>query len=195
MLAMARQRPEVLRRRVIGAVLISTTAAGLAKTGMGRSLQNPIVDAFRLAVRTSPGAVQFGRGAVRAMISPVLRAASYGTRVSPRLVDFTQSMIDDTTVVTIVNFLKTLELHDETEALPAFAGIPVSVVCGDEDWIIPFASSEALAQGLDQAEMVRVRQGGHLVQLEFPEQVNGAILRLVARASEAAGKKRRWSIV
>ncbi|MDV6263381.1 alpha/beta fold hydrolase [Rhodococcoides yunnanense] len=194
-LSMARQRSDVLRQRVIGAALISTTAAGLAQSGVGRSLQNPAVDAFRLAVRTSPGFVQFGRGAVRALISPILRAASYGTRVSPRLVAFSQSMIDDTSVVTIVNFLETLELHDESEALVEFENIPVSVVCGDEDWIIPFASSEALAQALPRSEMVRVRQGGHLVQLEFPEQVNGAILRLVARASEAASKKRRWGVV
>lgn len=194
-LSMARQRSDMLRQRVIGAVLISTTAAGLAQSGVGRSLQNPAVDAFRLAVRTSPGVVQFGRGAVRALISPVLRAASYGTRVSPRLVAFSQSMIDDTSVVTIVNFLETLELHDESEALVEFENIPVSVVCGDEDWIIPFASSEALAQALPRSETVRVRQGGHLVQLEFPEQVNGAILRLVTRATEAAGKKRRWGVV
>lgn len=196
-LAMARQRPEVVRSRVIGAVLVSTTAAGLSQTGMGRSLQNPVVDAFRLAVRTSPEVVQFGRGAVRAIISPVLRAASYGTRVSPRLVAFSQSMIDDTSVVTIVNFLKTLELHDESEALTLFEDIPVAVVCGDDDWIIPFASSQALADALPRSEMVRVRQGGHLVQLEFPEQVNTAIVRLVARAGESAGKKRsgRWGIV
>ncbi|MSX06837.1 MAG: alpha/beta fold hydrolase, partial [Actinobacteria bacterium] len=192
-LSMARQRSSVVRQRVIGAVLISTTAAGLAQTGVGRSLQNPAVDAFRLAVRTSPGLVQFGRGAVRAIISPVLRAASYGTRVSPRLVAFSQSMIDDTSVVTIVNFLETLELHDESAALAEFENIPVSVVCGDEDWIIPFASSEALTDALPKSEMVRVRQGGHLVQLEFPEQVNGAILRLVARASEP--KKKRWGVV
>ena len=111
------------------------------------------------------------------------------------MVAFSQSMIDDTSVVTIVNFLETLELHDESEALAEFENIPVSVVCGDEDWIIPFASSEALAQALPRSETVRVRQGGHLVQLEFPEQVNGAILRLVTRATEAAGKKRRWGVV
>ncbi|WP_374107293.1 alpha/beta fold hydrolase [Rhodococcus sp. BP-313] len=189
-LSMVRQRPESVRDRVVGVGLISTTAAGLAETGLGRSLDNPVVDAFRLAVRTSPGVVQFGRGAVRALIAPVLRAASYGTRVSPRLVEFSQSMIDDTSVVTIVNFLKTLELHDEKDALAELERIPVSVICGDDDWIIPFASSQALADALPESEMVRIRQAGHLVQLEFPDKVNAALIRLGSRATELRSRRR-----
>ncbi|WP_139279976.1 alpha/beta fold hydrolase [Rhodococcoides yunnanense] len=189
-LSMTRQRPELVRDRVVGVGLISTTAAGLAETGLGRSLDNPVVGAFRLAVRTSPGVVQLGRGAVRALIAPVLRAASYGTRVSPRLVEFSQSMIDDTTVVTIVNFLKTLELHDESDALVELARIPVTVICGDEDWIIPFDSSKALAEALPGSEMVRIRQAGHLVQLEFPDKVNAALVRLGTRATELRSKRR-----
>ncbi|MGB3370389.1 MAG: alpha/beta hydrolase [Rhodococcus sp. (in: high G+C Gram-positive bacteria)] len=189
-LSMTRQKPELVRDRVIGVALISTTAAGLAETGLGRSLDNPVVDAFRLAVRTSPGVVQLGRGAAKKLISPVLRAASYGTRVSPRLVDFSQQMIDDTSVITIVNFLKTLELHDESDALVDLARIPVAVVCGDDDWIIPFDSSVALADALPEAEMVRIRQAGHLVQLEFPDKVNAALTRLGTRALQLRTKKR-----
>ncbi|MGB7238418.1 MAG: alpha/beta hydrolase [Rhodococcus sp. (in: high G+C Gram-positive bacteria)] len=189
-LSMTRQKPELVRDRVIGVALISTTAAGLAETGLGRSLDNPVVDAFRLAVRTSPGVVQLGRGAAKKLISPVLRAASYGTRVSPRLVDFSQQMIDDTSVITIVNFLKTLELHDESDALVDLARIPVAVVCGDDDWIIPFDSSVALADALPEAEMVRIRQAGHLVQLEFPDKVNAALTRLGTRALQLRAKKR-----
>lgn len=189
-LSMTRQKPDLVRDRVIGVALISTTAAGLAETGLGRSLDNPVVDAFRLAVRTSPGVVQLGRGAAKKLISPVLRAASYGTRVSPRLVDFSQQMIDDTSVITIVNFLKTLELHDESDALVDLARIPVAVVCGDDDWIIPFDSSVALADALPEAEMVRIRQAGHLVQLEFPDKVNAALTRLGTRALQLRAKKR-----
>lgn len=189
-LSMTRQKPELVRDRVIGVALISTTAAGLAETGLGRSLDNPVFDAFRLAVRTSPGVVQLGRGAAKKLISPVLRAASYGTRVSPRLVDFSQQMIDDTSVITIVNFLKTLELHDESDALVDLARIPVAVVCGDDDWIIPFDSSVALADALPEAEMVRIRQAGHLVQLEFPDKVNAALTRLGTRALQLRTKKR-----
>lgn len=189
-LSMTRQRPELVKERVIGVALISTTAAGLAKTGLGSSLDNPIIGAFRRAVRTSPGVVQFGRGAVKTLIAPVLRAASYGTRVSPRLVEFSQAMLDETSVVTIVNFLETLELHDETEALAGLADIPVAVICGDDDWIIPYHSSLAMAQALPNADMVRIRQAGHLVQLEFPDKVNAALVRLGTRAMELRARRR-----
>jgi pimeloyl-ACP methyl ester carboxylesterase len=181
-LAAAGQFPDLFAERVVGVGLLSTTAAGLAQTGLGRNLENPAVDAFRLAVRTAPGVVQFGRGVVRSLISPVLLAASYGTDVSPALVHFSESMINDMSVVTMVNFLKSLELHDETDSLAVLVDTPALVLCGDDDWVIPFRKSEELADGLPLAEIVRVRRGGHLVQLEFASEVNDAIDRLVSRA-------------
>ncbi len=183
-LAATRQFPDAVAERVVGVALMSTTAAGLARTGLGRNLQNPAVDAFRLAVRTAPGAVQFGRGVVRGVIATVLRAASFGTEVSPALEAFAEQMIHDTSVVTMVNFLQALELHDELEALPVIADTATLVLCGDDDWVIPFDKSEQLADALPHAEMVRVRRAGHLVQLEFPDEVNDALDRLVQRARD-----------
>ncbi|MFC4602668.1 alpha/beta fold hydrolase [Rhodococcus kronopolitis] len=181
-LALARQRPELFADRVIGVGLISTAAEGLNQTGLSRNLRNPVIDAFRLAVRTSPGLVQFGRGAARAVISPILRAASYGTDVSPSLVRFSEGMLNDTSVTTIVNFLKSLELHDESAALPVLAGLPALVLCGDADMVIPFSQSESMAASLPGSELVRVVSAGHLVQLEFPMRVTDAIDRLFGRA-------------
>lgn len=181
-LAMARQFPELFDDRVIGVGFLATTAAGLNKSGLGRNLNNPVIDAFRLAVRTAPGVVQQARGAARAIISPILRAASYGTEVSPRLVEFSDGMLSDVSVVTIVNFLESLELHDESEALPVLGDVPALVLCGDADMIIPLTSSKALAAALPRAELVRVRDAGHLVELEFPQVTSDAIDRLVRRA-------------
>ncbi|MFF0815520.1 alpha/beta fold hydrolase [Rhodococcus sp. NPDC003318] len=181
-LSMARQVPELFGGRVIGVGFLSTAAAGLNQTGLSRNLENPVIDAFRLAVRTAPGLVQLGRGAARVIIAPILRAASYGTEVSPSLTRFTDSMLNETSVTTIVNFLSSLELHDESAALPVIADLPSLVLCGDADMVIPFAQSEALAAALPNSELVRVVSGGHLVQLEFPIRVTDAIDRLVARA-------------
>lgn len=194
-LAMARQFPELFADRVIGVGLLATTAAGLNKSGLGRNLDNPVIDAFRLAVRTAPGVVQQARGAARAIISPILRAASYGTEVSPRLVAFSDGMLGDVSVVTIVNFLESLELHDESEALPVLADTPALVLCGDTDMIIPFSSSKALAAALPRAELVRVQGAGHLVELEFPQVTSDAIDRLVRRAVSSRGKRESTALV
>lgn len=183
-LAACRQFPEPLSERLAGVALMSTTAAGLARSGLGRNLQNPAVDAFRTMVRTAPRTVQLGRALVRSLIAPVLRAASFGTEVGPELEAFAEQMTHDTSVVTMVNFLEALELHDELDALPAIADIAALVLCGDDDWVIPFDKSLELAESLPHAEMVRVRRAGHLVQLEFPNEVNDALDRLVHRAVE-----------
>lgn len=181
-LALAGQRPEWFSGgRVVGVGLVSTTAAGLAETGLARNLQNPIIDGFRFAVRTSPGVVQHARGAARVIITPILRAASFGTDVSPRLHELSDGMLDRTSVVTIVNFLRTLELHDESESLSVLAHTPTVVICGDQDMMIPFSSSQRLAEALPESELVRVHGGGHLIQLEFPGIVTDTIDELVSR--------------
>ncbi len=182
-LAMARQFPELFDDRVIGVGLLATTAAGLNKSGLGRNLNNPVIDAFRPRGADRARRRAAGPGAARAIISPILRAASYGTEVSPRLVEFSDGMLSDVSVVTVVNFLESLELHDESRPCRCWATFR-RWSCADADMIIPFSSSKALAAGLSRAELVRVRDAGHLVELEFPQVTSDAIDRLVrARVS------------
>ncbi|MEZ5153571.1 alpha/beta fold hydrolase [Rhodococcus zopfii] len=190
-IALAAQRPDLFDSRIVGVGLLSTTAAGLSKTGLGRNLENPVIDGFRYAARTAPGFVQYARGTAKAIVSPILRAASYGTVVSPRLVEFSDRMLSETSVLTIVNFLRTLELHDESAALPTLSRVPVLVLCGDADMVIPFSGSEELAAELPHCELKRVRGAGHLVQLEFPEVVSKAVDRLVQRAFAHDASNRR----
>lgn len=194
-IALAAQRPDLFDSRIVGVGLLATTAAGLSKTGIGRNLENPVIDAFRYAARTAPGFVQKARGMARAVVTPILRAASYGTVVTPRLVQLSDRMLDETPVLTIVNFLRTLELHDESAALPVLGTVPSLVLCGDADMVIPFSSSEELAAALPDNELKRVRGAGHLVQLEFPEVVNRAVDRLIQRGFAHDVSNRRAAIV
>jgi len=194
-IALAAQRPDLFDSRIVGVGLLSTTAAGLSRTGIGRNLDNPVIDAFRFAARTAPGFVQSARGMARAVVSPILRAASYGTVVSPRLVDLSNRMLDEASVLTIVNFLRTLELHDESAALPVLGTVPTLVLCGDADMVIPFSSSEELAAALPGCELKAVRGAGHLVQFEFPEVVDRAIDRLIQRGFAHDVATRRAAIV
>ena len=56
------------------------------------------------------------------MLGPILRAASYGNeRISPSVVAFSEKMMHDTPIATLVEFLRALEVHDETAALPTLA--------------------------------------------------------------------------
>jgi pimeloyl-ACP methyl ester carboxylesterase len=128
--------------------------------------------------------VHRGRGAVRSVLSPILQAASFGDEhVSPTLVAFSEEMIHGTSVKTMVEFLHALEVHDETAGLPALAKIPTLIACGDADILTLPENSEEMVAELPKAELLIVGGAGHLVELEQPDVINDALVRLVQRAT------------
>ncbi|WP_280233973.1 alpha/beta fold hydrolase [Nocardia cyriacigeorgica] len=181
-LAAAAQFPELFGRRVAGVALLSTAAAEVASAGIGQLLRNPALDGFRMAVHTAPALVQTGRVTAKHVITPILHVSSFHGPVSPTLSRFATLMIDRTPVETIVKFLKAIELHDESAALPVLADIPVLIMGGKHDLVIPFRNSRALARELPGAELVALPDAAHMPQLQFPELIDAALDRLLLRA-------------
>ena len=182
-LSHARQFPQHYPTRVVGAALIASAAEGVARSPLGEILKNPVLEGARFAARYAPKTVHRTRGAARSVIGPVLRAASYGdTKISPSVVAFSERMMHDTPIATLVGFLHALEVHDETAGLATLSRVPTLVVCGDRDLLTPMESSEAMADALSRNELVIIGGAGHLVQLERPDVVNDALVRLVGRA-------------
>ncbi|BBX06310.1 alpha/beta fold hydrolase [Mycolicibacterium aichiense] len=183
-LSHARQFPEHYGSRIVGAALISSAAEGLSRSPLGEILQNPALEAVRFAARYAPKLVHRTRGAARSVIRPILRAASYGDdHMSPSVVAFSEKMIHDTPIATLVEFLHALEVHDESAALPVLARIPTLIACGDHDVLTPMVHSEEMAAVLPNSELLIVPGAGHLVQLEQPELINDALVALVERAT------------
>jgi pimeloyl-ACP methyl ester carboxylesterase len=183
-LSHARQYPKRYPNRIVGVALISTAAEGVSRSPLGEILRNPALEAARFAVRYAPKTVHRTRGAARSVIGPVLRAASYGDeKMSPSVVAFSERMMHDTPIATLIGFLHALEVHDETAALTVLAKVPTLIACGDRDFLTPKESSEAMADALPKCELVIVGGAGHLVQLEQPEIVDDALVRLVERAT------------
>lgn len=183
-LSHARQHPEHYGSRVVGAALISSAAEGLPRLPLGEILQNPGLEAVRFAARYAPKLVHRARGSARSALRPILRAASYGDeQISPAVVAFSEKMIHDTSMTTMVEFLHALEVHDESAALPVLAKIPSMIACGDRDLLTPLVHSQEMAAALPLGELVIVGGAGHLVQLERPEVINDALVRLVERAT------------
>ena len=183
-LAHARQYPQRYPSRIVGVALISSAAEGVSRSPLGEVLKNPVLEAARFAVRYAPKTVHRTRGAASSVIGPVLRAASYGDeKVSRSVVAFSEKMMHDTPIATLVGFLHALEVHDESEALATLSRIPALIVCGDHDLLTPDEYSQAIADELPKSELVIVGGAGHLVQLEQPEIVDDALVRLVERAT------------
>jgi 3-oxoadipate enol-lactonase len=70
---------------------------------------------------------------------------------------------------------------DSTSLLPEI-DVPVVVVAGEEDAIIPVGEADALAQALPNARLVRIPGAGHLPPLERPDELNAALLSFLAEA-------------
>jgi pimeloyl-ACP methyl ester carboxylesterase len=183
-LSHARQYPRRYPSRIVGAALISSAAEGVSRSPLGEILKNPALEAARFAVRYAPKTVHRTRGAAKSVIAPILRAASYGDeKISPSVVAFSEKMMHGTPIATLVGFLHALEVHDEVEGLRALAKVPTLIACGDDDRLIPVESAEEMAAALPKSELLIVGGAGHLVQLEQPEAIDDALVRLVERAT------------
>ncbi len=183
-LSHARQYPQRYPTRIVGAALISSAADGVARAPVVEILKNPALEAVRFAVRYAPKTVHRTRGAAKRVVAPILRTASYGdAKISPSVVAFSEKMMHGTPIVTLVEFLHALEVHDEDAGLRTLALVPSLIACGDRDLITPAEHSVAMAAALPKSELVIVRRAGHLVQLEQPDVINDALVRLVERAT------------
>ncbi|MDT5016524.1 MAG: hypothetical protein QOD39_2684 [Mycobacterium sp.] len=183
-LSHARQFPHRYPTRVVGAALIASAAEGVSRSPLGEILKNPALEAVRVAVRYAPKTVHRTRGAAKSVIAPILRAASFGdAKISRSVVTFSEAMMHDTPIETLVEFLHALEVHDETAGLATLAAVPTLIACGDRDLLTPMEHSQEMADDLPKSELVIVAGAGHLVQLEQPEAIDDALVRLVERAT------------
>jgi pimeloyl-ACP methyl ester carboxylesterase len=192
-MALAHQHPELFGAKVTGVVLISTAAGEIDPTLW---LPAPLRPVARQAATPVLRGVSTGR---RAAVTERLRQAGgdlafLGTRyiafgdpeVSPSVVEFLERIIRATPVGVVAAFYLALLQHDERAALGVLGRVPVTVVVGENDRLIPPARTDELAAGIPGAELVQVPGAGHAVILERPELVNRAISELIARSAAGA---------
>jgi pimeloyl-ACP methyl ester carboxylesterase len=187
-MALARQHPELLGTKVIGAVLISTVAGGVDPTiwipmllrPIARQAAAPVLRGVSTGMRAA--LVERGRQAGGDLAFLAARYVAFGDpSVSPAVVDFLERMIRATPVGVVAAFYLALLRHDERAALGALGRVPVTVIAAERDRLVSLPASEELAEQIPGAEFVRVPGTGHAVILERPLLVNHVISELVAR--------------
>ena len=196
-MALARQHPELFGTKVVGVVLIATTAGGVDPVVWVPAPLRPIA---RQAAAPVLRGVSQGKRAV--MVERAREAASdlafLATRytafgdlaVSPAVVDFLERIVRATPVGVVAEFYPALLDHDEQSALPTLGRVPVIVVAGEQDRMVPLRQGEDLAAGIPGSEFVRVPDAGHVVILERPGLISGLIAGLVSRvAGQAWGSR------
>ncbi len=188
-MALADQYPDLFGTKIIGVALISTAASGVDPTGW---LPGPVQPVARQVA--APLLRRVARGHAAALIDRSRQAAGdlafLGTkyigfgdgRTSPALVDFLELMIRATPVSVVADFFVSLRDHDKEATAGVLGKVPVVVLTGERDRLVPAELTERLVTQIPGAMLIRLPGAGHMVILERPAEVNEAITNLAAAA-------------
>ncbi|WP_019632560.1 alpha/beta fold hydrolase [Actinomadura atramentaria] len=185
-MALAAARPELFGERVVGTVLVNTSAGDLSEMTLGlplvlAKLIRPIAPGTLRGLGRRADLVDRVRGAGADLAFVVTRRMAFADRyVSPSVVDFTEQMIRATPIDVIAEFYPTLVGHDKADALAVLARVPSIVLVAGRDRFTPPEHGRAVAAALG-GELVEIADAGHVLPLEHPGAVTGAVRRLAGR--------------
>lgn len=196
-MALALRRPDLVRDRVAGVALLSTSAGGLARTVLPPR-------AAQLMVRTGlDRAVLLGHWFVAPLLErarplhvrPVrerLHHRMFGTRPPSRdHVRLVDRMWSRTPQSVTSSLLPALAAHSRRDALHTLSGRPALVLTGTHDRTIPPQHSRDIAEAIGSGvRLVEVDGAGHVVNLTHAEEVNDELLHLLRRARGHVGVTR-----
>lgn len=185
-MALADQRPELFRDRVYGVALIATTAGGIVEgelgmpAGLGRAVHQ-LAPPIAAALARRGGLVERLRWQDTDLGLMLTRTYSFGSSASEQASRFVASMVSSTPIDVVAEFLPALQEHDKREALGVLEDVELLVVVGDSDRLTPKELSDEIVERVPGAEYVLIPDSGHMVTLEKPDEVNEALLDLLAR--------------
>ena len=191
-MALAEQHPELFGDRVIGVGLCSTSAGGLDRS-RSRSPAGPDGWSGRLATPTVaalariPDVVERSRKAGTDISYLLTRKYSFGSEVPPAFTEFVNEMIAATPISVIAEFYPIFSLHDKYDALEPLQKVECVVIGGDDDHLTPFEHSEEIVRHVPGAELVEVRNCGHLGLIEHHREFTAALLGMIERAEQSLG--------
>lgn len=164
--ALCIDHPDVAAARVRGLVLVATTSGPLrALRRAGSVLASPLLDRAMKDPRLGPFLVRSDAGR-----HPVLAH-----------LDAAVQMLVGTPGPTRTGFAQAMGAMDLAEGI-AKLDLPVTVVAGERDRLLPLAHSRRMAERIPNARLEIVPDAGHLVPYEAPDVVTRAI-----RETAAAG--------
>ncbi|MEV6927697.1 alpha/beta hydrolase [Dactylosporangium sp. NPDC051485] len=181
----AHRHSAAFARRVVGVVLIATSAEGSSRTSYGLSPRLARV----MRVLEVQGAGLLARsGAWRPhrrlmpLLAPGVRWLVFGHRVDTSWVALTASMVGNVPLCAIGGFRPSVDLHHRVDTLASMAGLPVTVMVGSLDRLTPPACAETIARELPDAELVVCPEAGHMLPIERPDAVTDAIISVLRRS-------------
>jgi pimeloyl-ACP methyl ester carboxylesterase len=195
-MGLAALRAEIFGTRVVAAALVSTSSGNLADLNFGLPDLLTLVRAAVLPVaawtrRHRPAFAERTRRVTADLVSVVTRSLSFSSAVDPAVGHYVDAMIAGTPVDVIAEFYPALAGMDHTGSLAPLRRIPTLVLTGDKDKLIPMEHSELIVEQLGGAgsgsvEYLVIPDAGHMVLLEKPDEVTGALTALLRRVGAGA---------
>ncbi|GHF88911.1 alpha/beta fold hydrolase [Streptomyces filamentosus] len=189
-MALAGRYPELVRDRVAAVAFVGTSAGRLEEVSYGlppagvQAVRRVLPGVLR-ALGSQAALVERGRRATADLFAGLVKKYSFASPdVDPAVVRFAERMIESVPVDVVAAFYPAFAAHDGLPALGALRGLPTLALAGDLDLVTPASHTEAIAAELPGAELLLVPGTGHLVMLERPDAVTGALTALLARAGE-----------
>jgi len=186
-LSLAQQHPELFGSKVVGTVLISTTAGGLdpgrilfpmLPAGLGAGLVRRVVGTLSLGHR----AVDALRSRGHDVAMVITDAYAFGEDVPEDHVKFVYDMLNDTPFDVVAEFYPAFAGLDSWESCQVLGRVPASIICGTRDKITAVGHSRKLHARIHGSDLLECEGAGHMVILERHAQVNAELTQLFAAA-------------
>jgi pimeloyl-ACP methyl ester carboxylesterase len=181
----ADRAPDVFASRVSGLVFVATTAEGHTHTVYG--LPPRITRIVRLAETCGAcllarcGSWRLHRHVLRAL-RPSLRWLLFGDTCAPDDIRLTTSAVARASMRAIGAFRPSIGAQHRLATLTALGDVPAAALVGDRDRLTPPACARSIAEALPTTDLTVCPGAGHMLMLERPEVVTGALAR-VARGA------------
>jgi 3-oxoadipate enol-lactonase len=119
------------------------------------------------------------------MLAPVLYAERTRREQPDRVrADFEMRLADGTPVRTSYAQMAAIAGHDTRERLRELAGLPVTVLHGAEDALVPARAGRALAEAIPGARLVEFPDCGHILTTDAEDAVAAAVLHHLKTCAE-----------
>jgi pimeloyl-ACP methyl ester carboxylesterase len=159
------------RDRVRSLILAATTAGGRAGFPNRRLLVATALRPLLGVSRTFP------------IVAPALYAPGTRQRHPDRVrADLAVRVAEATDVRTALAQLAAIARHDTRPRLRELAGLPVTVLHGLQDVLVPVARGRELAMGIPGARLVMIPRSGHVLTTDAEREVAAIVRRHLARS-------------
>ncbi|MCY7395232.1 MAG: alpha/beta hydrolase [Nocardioides sp.] len=185
--ALADQHPELFGEKVVGVVLVSTTAGGLDPSRMllpmlparlSGGVAGRTVSTLAIGHRVVDGVRRLGASFAQVATD----VFAFGGAVPAAYVDFVDEMLAATPFEVVAQFFPSFKGLDKFHAVEVLSRVPTAIIAGTGDRLTSVGHSRKLHQRIAGSTLLECEDAGHMVILERHGQVNAALDQLLTAA-------------